>query len=84
MLPGHGLQMTSIQPEMSQQEETAMLEIDEYEYQTDLLEDYPEEVLESEWNPIVAQIQLLKRLRREVQQSPVSLWLSIPEMKYKD
>lgn len=61
-----------------------MLEIDEYEYQTDLLEDYPEEVLESEWNPIVAQIQLLKRLRREVQQSPVSLWLSIPEMKYKD
>lgn len=76
--------MTSIQPEMSQQEETAMLEIDEYEYQTDLLEDYPEEVLESEWNPIVAQIQLLKRLRREVQQSPVSLWLSIPEMKYKD
>jgi hypothetical protein len=55
------------------------------EVEHDLLDDYPEEVLESEWNPVVAQIQLLKRRRQEIQQQAVPLWLSsIPEMKLEE
>ena len=81
--------MNSIQPEMSQQEETAMLKIVTSDFRSevehDLLDDYPEEVLESEWNPVIAQMQRLKRQRQEIQQQAVPLWLSsIPAMKIED
>jgi len=35
------------------------------ELELDLLDDYPLEVLASEWNPALAQVQLLKRHRQE-------------------
>ena len=38
-------------------------------------EDYPDEVLEAEWNPVVAQLQLLKRRREEQQSSSAPRWL---------
>jgi hypothetical protein len=43
-------------------------------------ETYPEEVLVSEWNPVIAQLQLLKGYRRAKQQSGSPLRLAVPEM----
>jgi hypothetical protein len=45
----------------------------------ELRETYPEEVLESEWNPVVAQMQLLKRQGRLQQHSGATLWLAVPD-----
>ena len=53
---------------------------DRSELDDDLLDDYPEEVLESEWNPVIAEIQRLKRHSREIPQQSAALWLSLPEM----
>lgn len=50
----------------------------------DLLEDYPEEVLESEWNPVIAQMQLLKRHREETQPQAAALWFSIHDTPFED
>jgi hypothetical protein len=84
----HGLLTTSIQPETNQREETAMLKFDTEDYRSepvhDLLEDYPKEVLESEWNPVIAQMQLLKRHRQETQPQPVALCLSILDAPFED
>ena len=46
----------------------------------DLLNDYAEETLKSEWNPVIAEMQRLQRLSREIQQQPAALWLPLPEM----
>jgi hypothetical protein len=45
----------------------------------ELRETYPEEVLESGWNPVIAQIQLLKRRGQIQQQSSAQLWLTVAE-----
>jgi hypothetical protein len=45
----------------------------------ELRETYPEEVLVSEWNPVIAQLQLLKGHRR-VKQCGSPLRLAVPEM----
>jgi hypothetical protein len=47
-------------------------------------ESYPDEVLESEWNPVVAQIQLMKLRQREAQREAQALWLTIPEAELMD
>ena len=44
-------------------------------------ETYPQEVLISEWNPVIAQLQLLKGYRRVKQQSGSQLRLAVPEME---
>ena len=54
-------------------------EDDRSELEYDRLDDYPEEVLESEWNPVIAQMQRLKRHSREIPQQPAALWLSLPD-----
>jgi hypothetical protein len=46
----------------------------------DSRETYPEEVLVSEWNPVIAQLQLLKGYRREKKQSDSPLRLAVPDM----
>ncbi|MGD8913136.1 MAG: hypothetical protein PVJ68_10400 [Candidatus Thiodiazotropha sp.] len=50
----------------------------------ELRETYPDAVLESEWNPVIAQMQLLKRRRQEQEQSSSSLWLTLPDMDVPD
>ena len=55
-------------------------EDDRSELEYDRLDDYPEEVLESEWNPVIAQMQRLKRHSREIPQQTAALWLSLPDM----
>ena len=56
-----------------------MLHIDAKDYLSDFemdpREDYPDEVLEAEWNPVVAQLQLLKRRKEEQQPSSSPRWL---------
>lgn len=47
----------------------------EPEIESDLTNDYPDEVLEAEWNPILAEIQLLKTREKtessaEIEDSP--------------
>lgn len=46
----------------------------------ELRETYPDEVLTSEWNPVIAQLNLLKRQGRAKEQGDHSLRLSITEM----
>ena len=47
-------------------------------------ESYPDEVLQSEWNPLVAQIQLLKLRQREADRQATPLWLTLPEHEFED
>ncbi|MGD9163908.1 MAG: hypothetical protein PVF13_04010 [Chromatiales bacterium] len=65
-----------------------MLKIDDAGYPLEaaleLRETYPDEVLESEWNPVIAQLQLLKNRRRAQQQSDSSLQFARPEMELLD
>lgn len=49
---------------MLKRDETSVL-TQEQELDLELLDDYPLEVLASEWNPALAQVQLLKRRRQE-------------------
>jgi hypothetical protein len=50
----------------------------------ELRETYPQEVLESEWNPVIAQLQLLKKHKQADEQSARPLWLTGPEMDLPD
>jgi hypothetical protein len=65
-----------------------MLKTDDLDYSLEaaleLRDTYPDEVLNSEWNPVVAQLQLLKKQRQAEQQSSTSLWLPVPEMDLLD
>jgi hypothetical protein len=66
------------------QEETAMLKTDDIDFPLEVVmetrETYPEEVLISEWNPVIAQLQLLKGYGRVKKQSGNPLRLAVPEM----
>jgi hypothetical protein len=70
--------------QLDKQEETVMLKTGAIDFPLvvvmDLQETYPEEVLVSEWNPAIAQLQLLKGNRREKKQSGSQLRLAVPEM----
>ena len=71
-----------------EQEETAMLKTDDKDFSLEavmeLRETYPDEVLESEWNPVIAQLQLLKRYRGVKEQTGRSLVIAVPEMGLPD
>jgi hypothetical protein len=79
--------MTSIQL-LDNREETTMLKADDkddpLEDSMEIQETYPKEVLESEWNPVIAQLQLLKREEWLQQQNEMSHRLSVPEMDLPD
>jgi hypothetical protein len=47
-------------------------------------ETYPDEVLESEWNPVIAKLQLLKRQVWLQQQNEMLRRLTAPEMDLPD
>jgi hypothetical protein len=65
-----------------------MLKADDIDYPLDAAleaqETYPDEVLESEWNPVIAKLQLLKRRAWLQQQNDMSRWLTAPEMDLPD
>ena len=65
-----------------------MLKTDDIDFSMEavmeLQETYPEEVLESEWNPVIAQLQLLKRHRQVKEQSGSSHLHAVPEMDSTD
>jgi hypothetical protein len=65
-----------------------MFKTDDIDFSLDavmeLRETYPDAVLESEWNPVIAQMQLLKKHRQEHEQGSSSLWLAQPDMDLPD
>ncbi|MBT2972093.1 MAG: hypothetical protein B6D72_12540 [gamma proteobacterium symbiont of Ctena orbiculata] len=71
-----------------EQEETAMLKSDEIDFPLDAVmevrETYPEEVLDSEWNPVIAQLQLLKRHGWSQELSEASLRIAFPKADFID
>jgi hypothetical protein len=50
----------------------------------ELRETYPDEVLKSEWNPVIAHLNLQKRREWAKAQRDNSLRLAIPEMEFPE
>lgn len=73
LVPEPSLHMTAVMPPAYNDEETTMRHIDTQDFlsdfELDLNKEYPSEVLNAEWNPVVAQFQLLKRRRQQEQQN---------------
>lgn len=67
------------------QEETAMLKSGNIDFPLDVVMDlretYPQEVLESAWNPVIAQLQRLKGYRQKVQ-CGTPLQLTVSDMDF--
>jgi hypothetical protein len=70
----------------NKQQETAMLKTNDIDFPLEVVmelrETYPDEVLESEWNPVIAKLYLQKREGWARAQRDNSHRLAIPEMDF--